>query len=356
MSKKTSMADVAKLAGVTSATVSRVINNNSAISDETRQKVLQAVSDLNYSPSVSARNLRAGGDDSSYRKNTIALIMPWGTFHCSNYGDEYRSRFIFSCVREAVLNHFHLIVHGYRKEQEGILPSPVMQQKVEGVIGRFADLETIDAITNQVPCILLDQHIPSPPTKAIQVLTDISLGIGKVMSHLVELGHSRIAFLRCYDNSRRGPVLWHSYFECMEMNNLDVPGISMKKHDITLDQINQTVENVLPTLIAEVKAGRVTALLCPQDVYAIRVIEGLRKAGLQVPEDISIVGFDDDRLFMARGVPELTTVRIPIDEISKTAMSLMINIKNGAVPNEHRKVLIDPTLIVRASTGKPKEI
>jgi len=328
--------EVARRAGVSLGTVSNVLNRPHTVAADTRQRVLDAIAALGYVRNDSARQLRAG------RSRQIAIVVL-----------DVTNPFFTDVVRgaeSAVDDHEVMLVvcnSGEDAGRERRHLDLLEEQRVRGVLITPVDdsphsrLE--DFIARGTPVVLVDRGSGRPNRCSVAV--DDVLGGRLAGQHLVERGYDRIAFVG-------GP------FTIQQVAD---------RHSGVADAIAGQAElTVVPTSNLTVAAGqaaaaelaglpaaaRPTAVFCANDLLALGVLQEVSLRGLRVPRDIAIVGYDDIQFAAAAAVP-LSSVRQPREQIGRTAAELLIEEIEDGDRHEHRHVVFQPDLVVRASSGQP---
>jgi DNA-binding LacI/PurR family transcriptional regulator len=331
------IADVAAHAGVGAGTVSRVLNNSPRVSEATRARVLAAIDVLDYRPNPLARGLSTG------RCQTLGVVVPFFT-HASAVErlrgvaaalDGSRYDLVLFNVESTVHRDEHFATLTRRDRADGLLimslpPPPTSLHRLA---------------TSGVPIVLLDAEAPGMPA----VVTDDVLGGRLATQHLLDLGHERIAFIG--DDPRNplgfvaGTAREEGYRRTMADAGLPIPAGYV--------QHGPHVRDVARDLAAELVArpDRPTAIFASSDTQAIGALEAARAAGLGVPEDVSVVGFDDVEV---SGYVGLTTVRQPLFESGALAASLLLGmVGDDEVPSPLVRRL-DLELVERSTTAPPK--
>lgn len=319
--------DVAARAGVSVATVSRVLNGKEVVRAETTALVLKAARSLRYVPNTAARSL------SSRRSQTVGIVLP-------EVHGEFFSEVIRGIDVAARREGYHLLVSGSHSDVEEMLEViDAMRGRVDGMVVMAPDVE-VGQLPDGIPLVLLN----SADERHDAITIDNCGGARTMMRHLLSLGHERIAFitgpsqnadarerLRGYRQAMRGRP------RCEARGNFtEASGYSAARR------------------IAAMKP-RPTAIFAANDSMAIGALGALAEAGVRVPEDVSVAGFDD--IPIARYVaPPLTTVGLDIAELGRRAFALVLSRMGG--PN-HRNATherIGTTLVVRKSCSAPNRM
>lgn len=325
--------DVARLAGVSTTTVSHVINDTRHVSDELRTRVLAAMEELNYHPNVLARSLRRG------ETRTIGLVVPDN----SNPFFAEVARIVEDVGFE---NGYSVILCNSdgSLEKEAAYISVLIAKQVDGVIFIAAGSkhEHLHELTAQgIPVVVADRDIPQ--TLADVVLVDNEKGGYGATRYLLSLGHRRIACIAGPSDLTPSADRVRGYRRAQEE-----AGISIEEGWIVPGDFRyQGGEAAAAKLL---RLGEPpSAIFACNDVMAIGALRTLRNAGLQVPGDVSIIGFDDIPLASAVS-PALTTVAQPIAELATLAAQCLISrIQNDREDEPRQRSVLETRLIVRDS-------
>jgi LacI family transcriptional regulator len=331
------IADVAALAGVGAGTVSRVLNDSPRVSEATRARVLEAIEVLDYRPNPLARALSRG------RCQTLGVVVPFFT-HASAVErlrgvaaalDGSRYDLVLFNVESTVHRDEHFSTLTRRDRADGLI---VMSLPVPP-----ASLDRL--ATSGVPIVLLDAEAPGLPA----VVTDDAAGGRMAAQHLIDLGHERIAFIGDDPANPLGFVAGtnreEGYRRTMADAGLEIPP-GYVRHG---PHVRDVARHLAGELIR--RPDPPTAIFASSDTQALGALEAVRTAGLRVPADVSVVGFDDVEV---SGYVGLTTVRQPLFESGSLAATLLLGLlDDGEVPSPlvHR---LDLDLVVRSTTAPPK--
>jgi DNA-binding LacI/PurR family transcriptional regulator len=339
--RKITSRQVAEKAGVSQTTVSFVLNDveNSNISQETRQRVLQAAQELNYVPDVAARALARG------RSNNIALVL--SRPHRQIFIDEYIPNILTGLSSVTQERGFRIMVEMIDdRANSNAYTSLIQGKEVAGLlVNRDAtspdDIQhLIDCAEDGFPIVTLDYWHPVLHTVAVDKLA----GVRMIVNHLIQLGHRRIA---CIGYAPKGNVHADSrigvYRETLEAAGIDFDPALVRYGEYDPD----TGYAAMRSLLTE--SSLPTALYAMNDVMAFGAIAALHEQGICVPDDFAVVGFDDSRL-SRYCTPPLTTIHEPDIEHGCRAGEMLIDLINGKEPPEPC-VKLDTTLIVRESCG-----
>ena len=331
--QRVSIKDVAKEAGVSTTTVSYVLNRkpSESISAETTERVLAVVKRLRYVPNLNARSL------SSRRTNLIGVVIPQTEpgkeFMFSNpfYGD------LLSSLEYTARRHdYHVLISGTEPDQSYL--SVARNRGVDGVIivGAYPTQSLEELHELSIPIVLIDTYIKDPVFHTIGI--DDRLGGRLATSHLIENGHRRIAFVSG-SVSEQG-VMQKRFLGYMDA--LSEAGIQMEERHLYLGNVSyefgaQTAREM------RARGSDETAAFAAADVIGMGLVNGARQVGFRVPDDLSVVGFDD--VSLARMcVPLLTTVRQNIAEKGSRAVEIILDAVAGH-PEKQEHIL--PLELVR---------
>lgn len=336
------MKDVARHASVSVSTVSYVLNGTGPVSQERRERVLQAVKMLNYTPNEAARGLRQRSAP------TVGLIVPDLTNPYFAMIAEGVER--YSSERDALVVLCAPEVAG-TSSSEPTTTRLLRSQRLSGCIflsGASAVPRSLMELTELGPVVLVDELLPGFGLPA--VVSDNRSGARAVAAHVLSMGHRRVAIIG-------GPsTLWSShqrlagYREAFASGGIEPDSIPLEVGDYRQESGFDAAR-----LLMERSSGkdRITALVCANDLMAVGAIEYLRSQSLRVPEDVSVVGFDD--VPFARSLtPRLTTVRQPAHDMGARAAELLFSLLEDPTtpPPDYQPLPVE--LMVRDSVVPPK--
>jgi DNA-binding LacI/PurR family transcriptional regulator len=332
--------DVARRAGVSISTVSRVTNRKGTVNHEMTDRVWRAVRELDYQPDVQARALVSG------RSHIIGLMV-------TEITNPFFPELIQCFEQLAVEAGYEVLLASTPQDPVSIARSVrrVLQRKVDGVavmmFGREAPILE-ELATHSVPLVVMDRA-PSGMGRsridAVQVNYDH--GVCESVTHLSELGHRHIAFVS-------GPLEQASARLRRDAFEKGMRGRRVKVRADLMIEGDHTLEGGMAAIGALLALPHPpTAVICSNDLTAIGVLHGLFEAGKQVPADLSVIGFDDVHIaqFM---LPPLTTVRMSCADIAQVAFSTLRN-RIEAPTNRPAGVPVQTKLIVRQTTAPPRQ-
>lgn len=327
--------DVARLAGVSTATVSRALNGTGQIAPDTRETIAAAVAQLGYSPNTIARSLVTN------TTQTIALLLPDITNPF--YAD------LVSGIQDSALSRGHTMLlcttEGDPEREEEYL-NLLRAKRVDGALvdGLVLPPDRIARfVRDGFPIVCLDRDLDSKTIPLVQV--DNRAGGRLAAEHLLSLGHTRIAHVSGVQGLRISEERLEGYLEAHSKARL-VPDPAL----IAEGSFNEEGGYLAAQKLLAGKA-RFTAVFAANDLSAIGVTTAVTESGRRVPDDVSVVGFDDIRL-AAYTSPPLTTIRQPAAEIARRATELLIELTQGKRVAVKRHLLA-PELVVRRSSGPP---
>ncbi len=339
LARPLTMKQIGQLVGVSQSTVSRVLSGTTSgvpVAAETRERILSLVAELGYTPNPMARALRGA------RTALLGLIV-------RDIEDPFFAMAIAAITAEARRHHYNVVLgHAGRSGHQAVELREVLQTgHCDGsiLLGDLRDQSTLwaDLTRHPMPLVGLWQGARAPQIPVVNV--DNRKGASLALEHLVELGHTRIAFIQ---GGRTGDGLERreAYLEFVREHDLSVP-----------ERYVRVAANSFAggaSAMRELAALREppTAVLASTDVVAVGALSAASQLGLHVPSDLSVMGFDDIPL-TAFTVPALTTVHQPIAQIARLAVEMLLQSLDGSPPTRARRHLVEPSLVVRNSCAAP---
>jgi LacI family transcriptional regulator len=331
-----SIRQVAALAGVSVATVSNVINRPEIVAQPTRDRVQSAITELGFVRNESARQLRAG------RSRTIGLVVldvanPFFTDLARGVEDEANKAglAVILCNSDDQArkeNRYLDVLEEHRVH--GVLITPVA-----GASTRLASLQR-----RGTPVVLVDSRASTRGQCSVAV--DDVMGGDLAMSHLLTGGHERIAYVAGPASIRQVADRHEGALRALRQAGLAEADLMV----IQADSLNVFAGQWAGAAIAAMPAARrPTAVFCANDLMALGLLQEMTRNHIGVPEDISIIGYDDIDFAAAAAVP-LTSVRQPRQELGRTAARLLLDEAAGDETHRHRQVIFEPELVIRHST------
>ncbi len=329
--------------GLSQTTVSLVLNNSpsaKSIPQETRARVVEAANRLNYRPNYFARSLRQS------RSMSVGVLAP-------DLSEGYFTRVMSGVVEELTEAHYFYFTacHDWKRELIEKYPRMLVERAVDG----FLLLNTaVDELEVPVPVVAISAHCAD--ANVTNIVLDHHMAVQQALTHLYELGHRRIAFMRGPRAIPDSEYRWEAIQQVAGEIDLkidpalviriDSSGWSMKtgQHPMAPEIGFKPMQALLE------RTRAFTAVFCFNDIAAIGAIRALKDAGLSVPGDVSVVGFDDI-LSAAYATPSLTTVHQPLTRMGRRGAQVLlerINDREKVFPSE---IIMTPELVVRESTG-----
>ncbi len=322
--------EVARLAKVSTATVSRTINGSDKVTPETRDRVRRAIEQLGFYPNTWARALGSG------RSSLYGLII-------SDITNPFFPELVKSFEDIAVQNGQDVLVANtnYDPARMELCVRRMLQRKVDGVAMMTSEMEPrliTEFQSRDIPLVFLDTGTAQKLTSNIVV--DYESGVDAAVEHIVGLGHTEIAFISGPMTLRSAMIRREAFIGCLKRRGMGAGLMEEGNH-----QVGGGHEAMARLLDGK---KRPTAVLSSNDMTAIGALGAIHERGLRVPEDISLVGFDDIQI-SAFTQPALTTVRLSREEIARVAFRALYNVRqDGGKGAEYR---VAATLVLRGSTG-----
>lgn len=326
-----SMLDVAKASGVSHQTVSRVLNDHKSVSDKTRTKVLAAMDKLGYRPNLAARALVTG------KSSTIGVL----SYDTTLFGPASMLHAVQSSARQLgyAVNVISLKAIARESVENGI--QELAHAGVDGIIiiaPYYVGDKPLGDIPGGIPAVIVEGENKG---KLPSVNVDQKLGAKLAVTHLIELGHKRIAHIS-------GPKNWFETQKRIDgwksaLENSKLSTKTLVAGDWSARSGYEATKEIL-------KDPKVTAIFAANDSMALGALKALSEAKIAVPSKMSLIGFDNlpESEFL---VPELTTIIQDFEEVGKRSLDLLIELIDGKKVAAKR-LAIKPTLAIRASTAK----
>lgn len=336
--KDLTIKDIAKIAGVSVMTVSRVINNERYVKKETKDKVLKIISKYGYEPNFFAKSLK------SKKSKTIGLII-------GDIENPYYSRLAKGVIDVAESLDYNVIVCNskYKTELSERYVSMLIKKGVDGVLIATVDVynELINKLDKRdIPFVLITRRLDLPGINYITA--DDYLGGRIVAEYLVSLGHKKIFFLKA-------PNVWsaneriRAFTDVLKENNIYYDDSYFSDH---LENLEQSY-NATKKFLSDKNNKDFTAIIGGNDFLAIGAMEAIIEGGLNIPDDISLVGYDNLNLTSILKVP-LTTVKQPKLKFGELATNRIIRMieNHGKTKLKPQRLVIKPELVIRKSCRK----
>ena len=325
--KKVDIADVARRAGVSTTTVSRVLNKVPTVSSENSRRVLEAIRRLKYRPNPNARRLASG------RNNVIGIILP-------RFADMFHSFYVSELLKGVGTGverfNLSLLLHVTNGRSTFDLSG------VEGVL--FADIDgnedQLDWVMEQgIPCVVMNHYIKELPVSCVAV--DNLTASEHVVTYLATLGHREIATITGHLRTPVGIERFDGYLKAMKARELVVKPHYVQRGDYSGPSARGPARLLLS------HPDRPTAIFAASDEMAVTTIEVAQELSLRVPEDLSVVGFDDSPIASFAKVP-LTTVWQPLSAVGQMSVEILYKLMSGK-SQRPVKTLLGTKLVERQS-------
>src|SRR5712691_5787498 len=325
--------DVARAAGVSVATVSRAHNNSRLVTEATRRRVRTVADRLGYAPNAAARSL------STRRTATLGVLLP------DLYGEFY-SELIRGIDQTAQRHGFHLLVASSHNEKHAIEAAlQSMRGRVDGLIvmspapGAYLAVRDLPA---SFPVVLLNSAATGEAFDALTI--DNARGAYEMVRHLIALGHRRVAMITGPERNSDAAERLRGFRTALQDAEAGVDGALEVRGDFTDASGFQACLELLR------RAPRPTAIFAANDAMAIGALSTLREAGVAVPQEVAVAGFDD--IPMARYMhPPLSTVRVDISALGTRATERLLEAVGNRHRHHRRRERLPVTLVIRESCG-----
>ena len=341
--KSTTIIDVAKKAQVSVATVSRVVNGNYPVKDSTRRKVLEAIRDLKYIPNIQARELN------TQRSSIIGIIVPslFNTFFAE----------VVNGIESFTASSGYSLLLTYTKDNpisEKRCMNELLMRNVSGIINISPNTEKVasdffDQIAERMPMVFINSYVKRPAISYVN--NDEQIGTKIALEYLISLGHKNICFIRG-DRSDSYEFKQNAYEEIMKkMHNFREDYILNIGAGNSIETVELTAEKVVETLQEK---KEITAIFSCNDLMGIGAVNGCHRLGIKVPQDMSVMGFDN--ILLSNFIePKLTTMDQNMMTLGWTAASLLLE----KIANENktsRQVVLQNTLVLRDTTAACRHV
>ncbi|MDD5603684.1 MAG: LacI family DNA-binding transcriptional regulator [Eubacteriales bacterium] len=327
--------DVARLAGVSVASVSKVLNNAGSVSNKTREKIESAIKELDYIPSTIARSMR------TRKTNMIAVVVP-------DIIDDFFAN-VFNYIKDAAQNLGYTPILYSIEDNIEMLKNylgKISLVNFDGAIFCFLDedevISNFEKIQMQIPITLFSWNISN--VKFSAVVTDVFEGEYKAARYLIEKGEKRIAFVGGPENSRISKQKFDGFAKAMREAGLEI------KDDYLFNGHCRYQTGYQAAIRFSRLAEMPTAVVAAGDNFAAGLIKYFTRKGIKVPDDIKVIGFDNIPLASIYE-PAISTVSIPIEQMSREAVNLLVNKITGR-EKANRTIIFKNELLIRNSTDR----
>lgn len=328
--------DIAKRAGVSRSTVSRVVNEQPNVRDEVRKRVLEVIQSTGYHPNAAARTL------ASQRSRMIGLVLPRSV--SSFFSDPYFPRLSQGIAQACNQYNYTLALFlvGTKEDEEKIYPRVARKGLLDGILvqsGQIGEQLIERLVHSDLPVVIAGRPVHVNDISYIDV-NNVEAAY-QAVSHLIGLGYQRIGTIAGPENTTVGIDRKEGYLKAMLDHQRSLDRSLIVEGDFTELGGYAAMQRLL--------AEKVEAVFAASDLMAIGAMRAVREAGLRIPEDVAFVGFDDLPLAVLP-TPQLTTIRQPVYQFGIRAVEILIDmIENGIKPA--RRVILDTELVVRDSCG-----
>ncbi len=374
-----SITDVAKAAGVSTATVSRVLHNSDAVKPATRDQVLAVIDQMNYKPNALARQMR------TQKTKTVIVIVP-------DLGNTFFSEILYGIETCATKHGYQILIANMHNQPsiEKYYFKAVQEHSVDGVISLSASVakRLMEQVAKEHPIVVACQYLESDNIPNVTI--DNISAAESITNHLIQLGHRKIAHIAGPPTIPLYKDRLNGYISALTKNNIPIAAESITNHLIQLghrkiahiagpptiplykDRLNGYIsaltKNNIPIDLEMVSFGEssiqhgydgmknllesgksFSAVFTAGDIMAVGAIKAIKDAGLRVPQDCAVVGFDDIEI-SAFCDPPLTTVRQPRYQIGETAFKMLLKLMNKTHLNDPQ-VVLDYDIVIRESCG-----
>lgn len=328
--------DIARVANVSHTTVSRALNNSPLINEETKQRIKAIAEELNYSPNFSAKSLVL---DRSYNIGLFFSTLKEGT----------SSAFFYEAVKgvnSVLANPYHLVVKGIDDIPDRQM---ITKKRFDGIVlmsQSSLDQEFIQfVLEKEIPLVVLNRLVDQ--TQMTNILSDDEQGAFNMVEQMIQLGHQRIAIIegkQSFQSTHRRRV---GFLRALNAHAIPFNGQYQVQGNYDIESGYSAMKSLIS--LQEIP----TAVFCCNDDMAVGAMKACIEAGLRVPEQISITGFDGNP-FSAYLTPALTTVRRPIEQISMRGTEILLSAIQQNSQTEPNVIYVNTELLIRQSLASCK--
>ncbi len=330
--------DIAALSGVSIATVSRVINGKPGVNTETREKIIRKIKELDYQVNFNAKSMK------TRRTNTIGLIT-------ADITNPFYSEAAKTIEFQARKQNYTLIVGntGNSMSEEQTIIRAFQQRQVDGFIfasSALRDSAVENLVNSPVPVLLYHRHLGGQCRHHF-VGSDERKGIALALEHLSSLGHRRVAFISGSRKFSTGAERLRFFLELRRTYGIDETPHLIQEGGYEIAKTSRAVEQLMRLQHTP------TAIFAANDFMALQVLHQVLELGYRVPEDISVMGYDDIPLASHNSI-QLSTIDVQITHGAHLAVMNLINLIDGiASDTQPVRMLLEPKLVIRSSTAPP---
>ncbi|MCD7036095.1 LacI family transcriptional regulator [Metabacillus sp. GX 13764] len=337
----TTIKDIAKAAGVSVTTVSRALNGYSDVNEKTRKRIVEVAKEMEYSPNILARGLVMN------KSKTIGLLV--SGFSKESIKDNFTFEVLSGINQFAAGTDYDLVLFNTNsiKQREKTYAQLCRERRVDGAI--MQGIKTDDpylqeVVDSNIPCVLVD--IPIQTENVGFVTTDNVLGASKAAQYLIDLGHERIAMVNGHNYAYVSQERLEGFKKTLEAANLPY------REEWTVNGYFTEADAESAAYALLKKNKEITAIFCASDLMALGVIKAAARLGISVPEELSVIGYDDI-LLSSYVTPSLTTVSQNKQMLGYSAAELLISMLEDEKPSSH--IILETELKIRQSTAAYKD-
>jgi len=330
--------EVAKLAGVSRSTVSRVVNDHPNVRPEVRERVWQVIRQIDYQPHAAARSLVTN------RTHVIGMVIPEAV--TTLFTDPFFPLLLRGATEACNSHQYQLMLSLFtaHADRQEIYQRILRNGYLDGTIVASASLDDPlipNLLRDQIPFVSVGRR-PNEPVHYVDA--DNVSGARMAVEHLIRLGHRRIATITGRLDMIHGQDRLSGYRQAMEARGIPVEEELIVEGDYTEASGTVAMQRLLPV--------SPTAVFVASDMMAVGALKALRQAGWQVPQDIALVSFDDIPIASAIE-PALTTVRQPIERMGSMAVEVLLSVLEDSSEEEApaQRIVLPTELVIRASCG-----
>lgn len=339
--KNVTINDIAREAGVSKATVSRVLNNPEKVAEDTRRRVLAIIQRKNYRPNPLARGLN------TRRTGVIGVLV-------SDITNPFYAVMVRSIEEVCRAHQYHIFLcnTGGRVEEEELYLRSLLEKRVDGIIlgATQVDSPIVDILKDVDIPIIFVSRLPKERERYDYVMVDNVLGGYMATKYLISLGHTKIAYFAGRWTTSSNLDRFEGYKKALEEAGIEVQEEYVYQGDFTMDGGYREGIRMLSTAL-----NRPTAVFCANDAMAIGLLEACHEQGVRVPEELSIIGFDDIPLSSFRFI-QLTTISQSIAEVGALSGKILLDkILHPERRNIPQQIVFPPKLVARRTCARLRQ-
>lgn len=334
------ISDIAKLAGVSKSTVSRVLNNTGYVKRDTKRRVLDVIKNVNYVPNNIARSL------SKKHNNTVAVVVP-------DIENPYFSEIIKGITEVADENDINLLLYDTNESiyKEEKIFNDLLGQRPKGAIicisSNYHDDESLEILENsKIPFVLFDRELKSKRHSGI--FFDDFKGGYLATENLIKEDHKKIAVITGPLTSSNGYERLEGYKKALKDNNIKVNEDIVFEGDFKLQSGYEYAKEII------LNKKEISAIFSCNSLMTLGVLAALNELGMKTPEDISLVGYDNPEYFDILGV-NVSSIKRAVKKMGRISLEMLLEITNKKDDVEKERIVLDPELILRGSEKKIKK-